>query len=608
GATSAIKTNTNRVEIPLTETSGTIPLPAGNNRVTLVAKYNGLGDLDATARTVNIDWLQDLSAASRFTASPTAAPGVLSYSLTATNPPADSYTLYYLQTSGNETAQQIIDDPETNTLPITPGDDRTIDLEQGGKNRFVVVARYAGLNDTISRVQTADFDTIFVKTSIQESIINTVVSWSFENEAGTPFNPVGDITLTYTYSGLAIAGGTLTTNIISGNESITLASNVRQHTIIHNDLIEITDIVVSTIFGSEPVDSAPINSSNIELRLYNMAYAKASEYGAVEMFSHGRAAPVSLGPTTQARAHTIINYDSSGNPVNLYGATFSRGHGGLSGSADATNLREWHYDGEFLYGRSNGGNTNIVDGTDATGAVTPSTVADRWADRNSILAGHTTTIWAAFHNRFRQDPFNFIPYDINNGFDSLHEFMFTDPTTIGNNLTSGRSSAPEGLIRTTTNGALSHRNGMFQFSILMNGDRTGNRVNIQWSGDVTMTATGYAHSTITFFIDENFRFVKYHAFDRYTVTLLSATTSVQATMYFVYHENNIDLNNHATYRAHQIRPTHVNYCDCVNCDEFIAPNGNIADGSWVVANSRYPITLDWIENANAASKVSIPRP
>jgi hypothetical protein len=151
----------------------------------------------------------------------------------------------------------------------------------------------------------------------------------------------------------------------------------------------------------------------------------------------------------------------------------------------------------------------------------------------------------------------------------------------------------------------------------MNPALTGNQPNIQWSGNVALT--NYQNSIVTFVFDDSFRFIKYHAFDRYAVSdPITASTNTAANVFFVYHKNNVNFNNHATFRAHQLRLNHVNVCDCqvelieeelvVMCESVVAPEGNSAAGDWVIANSRYPITLGWTENANEASKIAIPRP
>ena len=172
----------------------------------------------------------------------------------------------------------------------------------------------------------------------------------------------------------------------------------------------------------------------------------------------------------------------------------------------------------------------------------------------------------------------------------------------------GRADAPFGLIQTSTRGALADNgNGTFQFSIFMNGNVTGNKANIEWQGDVSITDMG--HSSITFVFDEDMKFVKYHVMERYTVTTLSASTNTCTTMYFVYHDDNIDVNTYSTYRPHQLRPDHVNYVGTgVNPESVIAPNGNVATGNMVIANSKYDITLGWTASANSASKIAIPWP
>lgn len=446
---------------------------------------------------------------------------------------------------------------------------------------------------------------------------DTLVKWSFETDLASGFE------LTYSYHGLKIQGGKLTTNTIEGSKTISIKNNIREYTITSrdlaqnapNDLIAISNIVVKAEVNGVKIElETEYKAMPIELLLYNIAYEKAKEYGAIEMFSHGRAA-ATASVNVQARGHTIVNFDSRGNPVNFYSATLSRGYGGILGigTGDATHLREWYYDGFYLYGRSNGGATNVIEGsiTNETAPVLPSATASRWANINSVNSGHTGK-WTAFVNAFKQNPFNYMPYDINTAYISLYEYQYLDPSKTTNaadsnnspNAATSRSSSPSGLIQTNTRGALAHNNGNFEFTILMNGNATGNNTNIEWSGNVTISNMN--HSSITFVIDEDMKFVKYHAMERYTVTLLSATTNTAATMYFVYHKNPINLYGYATFRPHQTRLDHVNNCACSSCESVIAPNGNIATGNMVVANSKYEITLDWTENANEASKVSIP--
>ena len=536
--------------------------------------------------------------------------GELSFSFRPTNPPANTYTLYYIGEETDDAAYII----RNGTLRIVTGTSGTIPgLNIGETYSAVVVAKRSNYPESISNTSSRRIESVYINVSIQETGLDTVVSWTFIDEHGVPLAVDSNITLTYNYSGLAIAGGKLTATVISGTETRTLPGSARQHTINHGGLITVTDIVISATSGGEIVESVPKNTpSSIELRLYNIAYNKAREYGAIEMFSHGRNAPVTLGPTTDARGHTIINYDHNGNPLNLYGATFSRGNGGLSGAADASQLREWYYDGNYLYGRSNGGNTNIVDGTGASGAVTPSTTAARWANINSVLSGHSAR-WTAFSTAFAQSPFNYIPYNVNAAYTGLYQYKYTDPTLPNNsaNPTNNncRSDAPFGLIQTSTRGALAHNsNGTFEFTITMNANATGNRTNIEWSGNVGVT--DYVYCYITFVIDADMRFVKYHVIDRYTVSaIINATSNTTAAMYFVYHQNNIDIGSYATFRPHQTRPNHVNFVPAGAPPELvIAPNGNTATGNMVVANSRYALTLDWTANANAASRISIPRP
>ena len=533
--------------------------------------------------------------------------GVLNYTFSPTDPAADTYTLYYIEGEYND-AGQIISGGTAVANAVSPG--TITGLNNDTFYSIVVVADKAGYAGEISNI-VKGITGIDINVSIQESGFDTLVTWSLNN-LGTPFPPASSITLNYDYSGLAIVGGKLTNNVISGTEAIPLANNAYEYNINHGGLIEVTNIVVSLFSGS--VQSTPQNTKPIELRLYNIAYNKASEYGALEMLSHGRAA-ASASVVVQARGNTIVNYNQSGDPIDLYSTTFSRGQGGLlgAGTGEATQLREWLFDGDYLYGRSNGGNTNIVDGTGATGQVTPSTTAARWANINSIDSGHTAK-WTAFHTAFAQDPYNYIPYNVNAAYTGLYQYVHANSQSIDNNanLQAGRSDAPFGLLQTSTRGALADNgDGTFQFSILMDGSLTGNATNIEWSGNVTMT-TGISHSSITFVIDEDMKFIKYYAMERYTVTaplIGSASTNTAATMYFVYHEDNIDIGNYATYRPHQLRPNHVNYVGTgVVPESVIAPFGNVATGDMVIANSKYNITLGWTASANSASKIAIPWP
>jgi len=99
------------------------------------------------------------------------------------------------------------------------------------------------------------------------------------------------------------------------------------------------------------------------------------------------------------------------------------------------------------------------------------------------------------------------------------------------------------------------------------------------------------------------KFVRYHAMDRYSVTTLSASTNTYATWHFMYHKNNINYNAHKTYRAHRNRVNANNYCECTDCSGHVTSGTNAT-----IANSAYQINLDWTANANAASKVSVPKP
>ena len=77
-------------------------------------------------------------------------------------------------------------------------------------------------------------------------------------------------------------------------------------------------------------------------------------------------------------------------------------------------------------------------------------------------------------------------------------------------------------------------------------------------------------------------------------------------MYFVYHDDNINIGSYATYRPHQLRPDHVNYVGTgVNKESVIAPEGV---AGMVIAGSKYDITLGWRANSNANSKREITWP
>ena len=536
--------------------------------------------------------------------------GELTYSFSETDPLADFYILYFAEGNNFSNAQAVINAAGTTGKITNAPVSGTIDgLANGTTYSVVVVAVKEDYENITSIVRTAATWNINTNVIIEESGLDTVVTWSFVNEHDAPVSPDSAITLTYKYSGLAVEDGKLTDTVISGNETETLASDVREYTINHG-LIVATDIVVSLFDGE--VTSVPEDTSTIELRLYNVAYGKASEYGALEMFSYANAVGTgtlifTVDVPVRARSSTIINFDSNRNPVELYGSTFARGEG-TAGGGSATQLREWYYDGEYLYGRSEGGNTNRVTGTGTTGVVLPAT---NWATTNSVLSGHTGK-WTAFNNRFSQDPYGYIPYNVMNGYSSLSPHKHLDPTGIASrssntsSMETGRSPAPDGLL-TEIPGGLTYHNGYFEFSIIMNGDETGNRTNIEWAGNVD-TQT-YFHNHVTFVIDSDMKFVKYNAFDRYNVTLLSATTNVATAMYFVYHEDNIDLNNYTIFRPHQTRPDHVNFVGTgVDPESVIAPNGDTATGNMVVASSRYAITLGWIANANATSKILVPKP
>ena len=345
-----------------------------------------------------------------------------------------------------------------------------------------------------------------------------------------------------------------------------------------------------------------------ELDFFNEAYNTASNYGALEMFSYGRATSRALivdGPTVQARGHTIVNFEN--NAISkLYGATFSKGHGGISGAADATQLREWYFDGANLTARSEGGNTNWADGSSNEATVLPGrSGSQNWNTVKSVISSHNR-VWEGFRDSFvgavKQNQLSYLAYNVNNAFNGFSKDQFLNPQIITNVENFGnvnwRTNAPTPTGADSDRGKLFHRpDGSFEFSIVMRGNDTGNRANIEWSGNVQMTA-GYAHSIITFVIDSDMRFVRYHAFDQYNVTTLSARTNVAATMNFVYHEKNINLNNHVTFRP-AYNWSGSNVCDCTDCET------NIINGGIVATNSRYEINLAWINDANAASRIRI---
>jgi len=442
----------------------------------------------------------------------------------------------------------------------------------------------------------------------QNPVFTTTIAWTASIENGFGLDEAYEITgfdIEYTFNGLKVIDGKLTDTLSDiGFVSEILAADVFNHTLnFGSNLGQATGkLIVNYLDGDSNAKTIerPFETTVTELRLYNFAYARANDYGAVEMFSYSRntATATVAAPIVQARGHTIVNYNENGNGIELYGATFSKGHDGfnflINSNNPATQAREWYYDGDGdrLYGRSSGGNTNIVDGTGNNAAVTPSTTASRWADINSVTtnSGHWNNFASAFNNK--SNKFSYVPYNINE--DSVlgfHDSYYTDITQTNNAIPSSEN-APSGLLESGSKGRLAlNTDNQFQFTFRADGELAGNNINIPWAGDVTFSK--YFHSVLTFFIDSSMKFVKYIAFDNYEVDsgmgqLGMANTRSHANMNFVYHEKNVDLQGHAIYR---VSPTWngSNKCDCVGnegCKE------NITSSS-IIPSSEYKIDLDW---------------
>jgi len=459
---------------------------------------------------------------------------------------------------------------------------------------------------TAAKARIVELEKINTLVEVTETGIDTVVTWEFIN-GFQEYDFESETVISYNYSGLTVEAGQLTDTTVS--DTVTTAPiTSQQHVIAHNALITITDLVVTaTIVGKTVIPGDIAATSMLELRLYNIAYARANDFGAVEMFSHGRAHTSS--PAVYARGHTIVNYDD-GNPVDLYGATFAKGNGGLSGAGDATQLREWYYDGEELRARSAGvdNNTGWAAGSNDDATVLPNTTGTRnW---NNIVAMTTRADkWVNFKNQFETNPFAYIPYDVNNANPRAHGTQWLDPTSGSDNSNPGGGTpAPFGLVDTEARGKLTKTGDLYEFTFLMDGNLTGNRAHIEWAGGVNMTAP-YPHSSVTFVLDSSMKFIRYHAIDRYTVDgvplLGTASTNTYATMHFVYHEKNVTIDGHVTYRAHKLRTSADNLCDCVDCGDTITGSGA---ANMVVADSDYTINLDWmrgprIENIANHSKL-----
>ncbi|MCL2211482.1 MAG: hypothetical protein FWB95_06140 [Treponema sp.] len=682
----SVVSNTATVKVEVTPTqTGKIKLGSGNNRVILVARYDGLSDLvDGTAATVNFAWTTTLPAASFNTPTVSATEfGQVTYTLTATNPPADSYTMYYLKSSSSVTVANIKANAATVQRSVTPGTE-TISILDGGTYYVFVEAKKEGLADTQSTVR--NFNTITAAETVITQINNLpVVSQrshvalvtaartafsglldgmkpyvsnvdkliaaeqriielekvvfraaidstkdfdGFTNgafNAATGFalsasvsNGFGDVSgdqlsidsvsAEYTFKGLNVVNGKLTDSLL--NETVgSVAVNKTGDLYILNFGSKLGQATGKlTVKNGSNTTEVSFETRDIERRLYDIAENRAKDYGAVEMFSYGNAISDmgSLGPNIRARGNTIVNY-ANGNGISSYFTTFSRGDGGLSGSTDATQLREMYYDGAYLYGRSQGGATNMVDGTNVDTAQVVPASGRGWDTTNSVASGHTSK-WTPFVNKFKTNPFGYIPYNVQGAFTGYYQYQYINSgsTGTGDNSTSGRTDSPTGILElNSARGRLAHAvvNGtsQFQFTFNMDGPKTDNGVNIEWAGNVTTTA--YGRSYVTFVIDSDMKFVKYHAYDRYTVTTLSTSSNTYATMYFMYHKNNIDFNTHKTYRGHRTRVNDNNYCDCTDCSDHITSGTNA-----VIANSAYQINLGWTESANETSKVVVPKP
>ena len=524
--------------------------------------------------------------------------GQLVYSFGATDPEADSYTLYYIE-GEIDNAEQIIANGTSIIVSLSTLMSGTITgLKDDTTYSFVVVAEKDGFLDRVSEVVKAATGVINVNTnvSIQEIGLNTMVTWSFERD-DLPFSPESDIILTYNYRGLPVVDGKLQADpVIFGTETITLANNVREYTIpyiTHGGLVAATDIVVS-LFDNQ-IKSTAHNTSTIELRLYNVAYAKAKEYGAIEMFSYAKSTPRTAlgalggGGNVHARGHQIINFDSQGNGIERYNAEFSRGEltgAAALGNAAATNIREVVTNGTAVWARSSNGANQI--NSSPSGDTTPVTPTDNFI-ATTVASDHEDA-WDDFQTQLLENPFALLPYNVNRAFTGFSSWKYPNPV---NNANTSNSDTSSGRIESPNSGRLTAENGLFEFSIVMTPSLTDNQTNIVWAGNQTVTS--YANSIVTFIIDENFRFVKYHAFDRYSVSgILTATTNTTAAMYFVYHKNNVTLQGHRIYRPHQTRPTHVNFVSAEDdSDTVIAPFGNTSEGNMVINNSRYQINLSW---------------
>ena len=575
-----VRNNSNSVPVPVTPTqTGKLELPSGINSVILAAHYDGLDDLISEAHTIDT-----MGKVDDVIAQINALPVISQRSHIALVEAARRAF------SDLGKSQQFVNEETINKL--IAAENRILELE-----KFVLTA---------SLDRTKDIDRFTNNTF--ESSTEFGLNVSLKNGFGENKPLTFEVSAEYSFKGLNVDDGKLTNEVFDLSTPVPVAAVGDLYRFdFGSKLGQATGKFI--VKNSGDTVEVPFATLDIERRLYNIAEARAKDFGAVEMFSHGKAASYAtvVSGNVFARGHTIVNYDKNGNGLTSYSMTVSNTTmSGILGGNAATQIRESYYDGEYLYGRSRGGSTGHVS-TQTGDSSTILPVASGWDGINSVDSGHRSK-WTIFVNRFKQNPFGYIPYDIQSGFTGYHQYQYPNSSSATNgsggaSLTGGRQDSPAGISDLNpVSGRLAYdtANGTFQFTFSMNGTNTNNKVGIEWAGNVDVAT--YPNSLITFVIDADMKFVKYHAVDRYTVSLMSASTNTYATMYFIYHKNNVNYEGHKIYRGHQLRENYNNVCECNGTCE-----AHVTDGENAVINgSGYAINLVWTANTSAESKIAIP--
>jgi len=321
----------------------------------------------------------------------------------------------------------------------------------------------------------------------------------------------------------------------------------------------------------------------VVMALFNAAQNNVRNYGAVETFSNSRNT-ASGGPTVHARGHAIINYDEYGNGIDRFGATYSFGHG--TAAAASVQIREWYYheDGTLL-ARSRGNNTGFATGSSGLGVNSP--VVPVWSTQQTVHSDHMSR-WNTWSYHFVDNPFSVLNYTINaNTIAGFGDRYYLNPAQTND---AGRTMAPNGgrlHFNQTTN--------QFEFTLNMIASDLGNQKNIDWAGNVTVT-TNAETSRLTFFLDEDLRFVSYVAQKRYNVIapiIGNANTDSWARTFFVHHTDNVEIDGHEIFRP-VWNWNGSNVCDCTDSRSHIIDGG-------IIANSGYVINLGDINPATAGT-------